>query len=147
MNEKLEELFFYYVSIKTRFISFDTYKKWLDKTFLLSTSKEGVLLDLQLSTHSLEQTANFFQLYFNDKLKLIDYHIVLKMIIQELKKQYNEECLQDITQKLYNIWRLLPEEISYEEPFLILNYIDDPWSYGDRNAVIRNIEALFNYYS
>ena len=142
-----EKLYFYYIALKTEFVSFETYKIWLNRVFLDSNSSDDVFLELQFCTHSLEETIKKLYIYLYDKVNSIDYHVVMKMIITELKMQYdNETALCEITRKLYNIWRLLPIEVSSEKPFLILNSIDDPWSWKGREDIIEIIDNLLNYY-
>lgn len=142
-----EELYFYYIALKTEFVSFDTYKIWLDKVFLISDTSNEFFLELQFCTYSFEETIKKLYIYLYDKLNSIDYHVVMKMIIQELKMQYvNKKALYEITKKLYNIWCLLPIEVSSEKPFLILNSIDDPWSWNGKEDVIEIIDNLLNYY-
>lgn len=148
MKSLNESLYFYYIALKTNFITFADYKVWLDKVFLDSDTSNEFFLELQLCTHNLEKTINELYVYLYDKSNLIDYHIVMKMIIQELKVQYddNSKCLYEITKKLYNIWCLLPIEVSSEKPFIVLNSIDDPWSWGGREDIIEIVHNLLNYY-
>ncbi len=147
MKYLYEKLYFYYISLKTQFISFDKYIKWLDDIFLVEDTSDDVLLELQFCTFSLEETINVLYIYLYDKLNILDYQVVMKLIVRELKIQYeNKDLLYDITKKLYNIWCLLPVEISHEKPFLILNFIDDPWSWGGEKEIIKNIDNLLKQY-
>ena len=142
-----EELYFYYIALKTKFISFDKYSIWLDKAFLVSDISDEILLELQFCTHSLEETIEKMYIYLYDKLNSLDYQVVMKLIIHELKMQYESKTpLYDVTKKLYSIWCLLPIEISSEKPFFILNSIDDPWSWGGEKEVVKIINDLLDYY-
>ena len=144
----IEELYFYYISLKTEFVDVDTYREWLNKAFLAYNNKEDLLLELQFCTDNTEKTIEEMQVYICNSLNLIDYHAVMKMIISELKEQYkNKTILYQITKKLYNIWTLFPENISSEKPFIMLNSIDDPWSWNDKEQVEQITEKLINYYN
>ncbi len=54
MKSLNEELYFYYIALKTQFISFDKYRKWLDKVFLVRDTSDEFLLELQFCTCSVE---------------------------------------------------------------------------------------------
>ncbi len=143
----IHELYFYYISLKTEFVDIDTYREWLNKAFLDDNNKEDILLELQFCTDNIEKTIEEMQIYINNRQISIDYHAVMKMIISELKEQYkNKTMLYQLTKKLYNIWTMFPENISSEKPFIILNSIDDPWSWNDEERVEQGIEKLIKYY-
>ena len=144
-----EEFYFNYISLKTLFISFDDYKKWLNEIFLRDNSQNEIILKLEWHTGDLEKTIDELYIYLYDKLSSLDYHVVAKMIINELKVKYanNPESLKELTHKLYDIWNLLPSEIVDKEPFFTLNHIDDPWSWGDEEQVKKSINWLFSYYN
>ncbi|MBQ9757696.1 MAG: hypothetical protein IJW15_04715 [Clostridia bacterium] len=144
----IEELYFYYISLKTEFVDVDSYREWLNKVFLEDNDKDDIILELQFCTDNIEKTIEEMQIYINNRQISIDYHAVMKMIISELKEQYkNKTMLYQITKKLYNIWTLFPENISSEKPFIILNSIDDPWSWNDKEQVEQITEKLINYYN
>ncbi len=144
----IEELYFYYVSLKTEFVDIDTYSEWLNKVFLECSNKDDILLELQFCTDNIEKTLEEMQIYINNRQISIDYHSVMKMIISELKEQYkNKTTLYQLTKKLYNIWTVFPQNISSEKPFIMLNSIDDPWSWNDKEQVKQSIEKLIEYYN
>lgn len=144
----IEELYFYYISLKTEFVDVDSYREWLNKVFLEDNDKDDIILELQFCTDNIEKTIEEMQIYINNRQISIDYHAVMKMIISELKEQYkNKTMLYQITKKIYNIWTLFPENISSEKPFIILNSIDDPWSWNDKEQVEQITEKLINYYN
>ena len=115
----IEELYFYYISLKTEFVDVDSYREWLNKVFLEDNDKDDIILELQFCTDNIEKTIEEMQIYINNRQISIDYHAVMKMIISELKEQYkNKTMLYQITKKLYNIWTLFPENISSEKPLI-----------------------------
>ena len=145
-----ETIYFYYLSLKTKFVSFEDYKKWLDETFASDNLQNDILLKLEMCTESEERTMDELYIYLFDRLVSIDYYAVVKMIASELKVKYtdNPELLKEFTDKLYDIWNLmsLPTEIAYEKPFFVLNFVGEPFWWGDRAQVIKNINWLFDYY-
>ena len=144
----IEELYFYYISLKTEFVDIDTYREWLNKVFLADNNKEDILLELQFCADNIEKTIEEMRIYIYNRQNSIDYHAVMKMIIYELKEQYkNKTMLYQLTKKLYNIWTLFPENISSEKPFIMLNSIDDPWSWNDKEQVEQITEKLIKYYN
>ncbi|MBE6623638.1 MAG: hypothetical protein E7621_05585 [Ruminococcaceae bacterium] len=143
----IHELYFYYISLKTEFVDIDTYREWLNKAFLDDNNKEDILLELQFCTDNIEKTIELIKIHLYNRQNSVDYHAVMKMIISELKEQYkNKTMLYQLTKKLYNIWTMFPENISSEKPFIILNSIDDPWSWNDEERVEQGIEKLIKYY-
>ncbi len=52
----IEELYFYYISLKTEFIDVGTYREWLNKVFLEDNDKEDIPLELQFCTDNIEKT-------------------------------------------------------------------------------------------
>ena len=144
----IEELYFYYVSLKTEFVDADTYREWLNKVFVADNNKEDILLELQFCSDYMKKTLEEMRIFMYDKQNSIDYHAVMKMIISELKEQYKDKTiLRQLTEKLYNIWLMLPENISSEEPFILLCAIDDPWSWNDEEQVEQITENLIKYYN
>lgn len=144
-----EKLYFYYICLSTEFISFSNYNNELNDLFLVDDSQNEALLELESSTESEKKTINILNNYLLDKITQIDFQTVGKMLIAELKKQYddNPDSLKELTHKLYRIWTLLPSRISSEEPFIKLNSIDDSWSWEDEEQVVKNVNWLFNYYN
>ena len=71
------------------------------------------------------------------------------MTLSNLKNQYRQspDLIEELTYKLYAIWTLLPNEISDKEPFSTLSYLDDAWSWGDRNSILECVTWLIDYYS
>ena len=42
-----EKLYFYYISLKTNFISHDDYKIWLHKNFLIAEKENNIVFELE----------------------------------------------------------------------------------------------------
>ena len=145
---KNEEFYFYFISLKTDFIKFADYESWLNGMFLNNNAND-FLLELQFCTNDIEKTIYNLNIYLYNKLASLDYHEVGKMIMSELRKQYNKnlDSMQTVTPKLYKIWNLLPPEISNQEPFINFVSIDDYWDILGREKILKSLQKLFNYYN
>ena len=144
-----EELYFYFISLKTDFVSFEKYEKWLNKCFIEDDNKSEILLNLEFHSGNIEKTIDELYFYLFNKISTLNYSKVGKMIIDELKVQYesNHDSLREITPKLYKIWTILPFEIADEKPFISFNSIDDLWVWINDDPVMEIINYLFNYYN
>ncbi len=145
---KFEKLYFYYLSLKSGLINLNYYDEKLNELFLEDEDQDGILLELQFCTANLEKTIFTLNTYLFDKIWQLDFQIVGIMLVNEIKKQYNEDpnILKELTHKLYIIWTLLPNEVAEKEPFIKLNSIDDSWSWNGKEKVIDDINWLLNYY-
>jgi len=144
-----ENLYFYFVSLKTGFLNFDEYKEWLNEQFLSNESHQEILLDLEFCTDNIEKTIETMRYYLFNRLNVLNYHIFGKMLANSLKLKYgdnNVESLQETTKKLYQIWCLLPNEIAEIKPFIIMNSIDDLWACINEKQVIQGVNWLSHYY-
>jgi len=143
-----EELYYYFISLKTNFINFGDYEKWLNKCFIIDNTNSEILLDLEFHSGNVEKTIDELYFYLFNKVGTLNYPKIGKMIIDELKVQYenNPDSLRQITPKLYEIWTLLPFEIAEQKPFIAFNSIDDLWAWINDDPVIEVINWLINYY-
>lgn len=142
-----ENLYFYFISLKTDFINFDEYNEWLNEQFLADDSRE-ILLDLQFCTENVKKTIETMNYYLFNKVAKLDYQVIGKAISRTLRLRNIDdmETLREISEKLYQMWCLLPRETSEEKPFIFMNSIDDPWSWDDSNRVVDGIKWLSHYY-
>lgn len=91
---------------------------------------------------------------------LLYEEIILKDLYQEklhalfLKHPESEVFLEleweaDIKQfanKMYSLWKNLPDKLQDEQPFFQLSYADDPLSWGDEKQTRSIYEKMFHYY-
>lgn len=70
-----------------------------------------------------------------------------KCLMALLKQKYLA-CTnyERFAQSAYSVWRLLPYEISKENPFFYLCYADDPLGFGDEKGSREIYEEAFNFY-
>lgn len=142
-----ENLYFYFISLKVDFVKFDEYKEWLNEQFLTDDSR-GILLELQFCTEDIKRTIDTMNYYLFNKVAALNYQVVGKAISKTLKLRNmdNLENLRETSQKLYQIWCLLPREVSEEKPFILMNSLDDAWSWDDSTRVSEGINWISNYY-
>ena len=143
-----EKLYFYYISLKTNFISHDDYKIWLHKNFLIDETENNIVFELEWCSENIDKTVDTLYSYLYDKISFLDFQFIGKLIINELRKKYNENpgCLRETTYKLYQIWCLLPRNIAEKEPFLTFNSIDDSWAWNGKEQVEEKMKYLFSFY-
>ena len=69
-----------------------------------------------------------------------------KGFLQLLRSVYQDTELSAFSKSMYELWGKLPDGVMNIEPFITLNYADDPLSYGDEAQTRRIYERLFEYY-
>jgi hypothetical protein len=140
-----EKLYFYYISLKTSFVSLENYNKWLNEAFADYPQNE-TLLALEWCSENVEKTIEELRIYSHDKLTSLDYREIWKMIIETLRVNYAAapDSLEEIASKLYDVWAMLPEEIAHKEPFIALDYVQTPFAYGAREEVRKGLNQLMD---
>lgn len=66
--------------------------------------------------------------------------------MKELRNIYEESELNDFVRNMRALYKLLPELIEREEPFLCFGYADDCLSYGDKEQCRKLYESAMSYY-
>lgn len=143
-----EELYFYYISLKTKFVSLDDYKIWLNHVFLTVETQNNILYELEWCSEDLDKTVDILYSYLYDKICFLNFQSIGRLIINELRKKYNNNLnyLRETTYKLYKIWCLLPSNIAEREPFLTFNSIDDSWVWNGKEQIEEKMNYLFSFY-
>lgn len=150
-----ETLFFYMITLSAGFINMEEYNQWLNENFLnseilsFSETENDLLLELEFCSSDKNKTIDMLHSYLYSKINKLNYKILGKKLLDKLKEKYNEnpENLEEWTHKLYDVWRILPREMSEQEPFYTMSYIDDIYSYAERNECLKKIHWLLNYYN
>jgi len=152
MNENrigYEIIYFYNILLRVGLVEFSEYKEWLDNVFLEDTENQNeLLIELEYATNSKDKTIQILDEFFYDKQSCLDYDLYGKMLTGYIKKIYmNNKCdVEDLSHKLYDMWKSLPYDIDTQEPFHMMSYIDDPISYGDRAQTIDLLERFIDFY-
>ena len=122
-----EKLYYIYITLKTGFIDIKDYEKWLDD-YYAKDSKNEVIGELEWAFSDISKIINILDIYLYDKISDINYNIIWEMIISDAQKWYKDnKNLETLTKILYELWCILPKEISNEMPFIKLNSLDDAW--------------------
>lgn len=129
------------------FYSMQEYNKYLDNKFLENPNDE-ILLELEECSSSCKDSFALLKRYFEYETNNFNYYLFGKTLFAGLEKAY-ENDIYTITQfgrRCYNLWNLLPERVSMDEPFYTLNYADDCLSYGDEKRTRELYEEAFEFY-
>ena len=124
----------------------DEYGKHLDKLFIKSPDNE-LLLELEWHISDVQKTIN--EIRVNCVNNTIDYNIFAKFLFDKLKKVYYQEKtdIKSFVSIICTIWKNLPDEIQFHQPFWTMNYADDPLSWGDEQQTRKLYEQMLNSYN
>ena len=84
--------------------------------------------------------------WYNQAIVSFDIIKFGDQLMSELKTVYEESDIVGFSEKMYDLWKLLPDKINNEEPFYTLNYVGDCLSYGDEIQCRELYECALNYY-
>lgn len=151
MNERL---IVYLILFSVGFEIEIEYNEYLDSEFIGTSNSDrsysALLLELECCSSNRNKTIEilnqfFWQYYNNDNFNIVAFGLFL---IESLKKIYlqSEIDIREYGKKVYMIWRGLPNEMRDRKPFFIMNYADDPLSWGDEKQTRQIYEELFNYF-
>jgi hypothetical protein len=144
-----EELYFFAVSLSVGFVPHENYIEQLNNAFLLDKTDDALLLELQFCTNDMRKTIDVLNAYLYDKISTLNYDLVAKMILTNIKNQYDKspDSIKELTHSLYDIYSVLPYHVVGKEPFFTMSYIDDAWDWGDYNQIKERFEWLINFYT
>ncbi len=69
-----------------------------------------------------------------------------RCLMTALMPFYRSQSLTEFTAGLRRMWRLLPSELSFENPFHMFCYADDPLSWGDEAQCRELCERILHFY-
>jgi len=143
----MECLFAYSYLWAWGFCSMQEYNVHLDMKFSESPN-DDVLLGLEECSDNYKDTFARLNRYFEYETNSFDYYIFGKTLFEGLKIAYKSEDYNifEFASKCYKLWKLLPKDLSNEEPFFILCYADDPLSWGDEKQTRTLYEQAFEFY-
>ena len=147
-ENKTEQLYAIYLSLASGLISDSEYREKLHALFLDDNSQDPVFLELEWASADREKTLGILSANFYGKEKRMDFDEVGKLLFREVEKQVSNDPdkSEEISQKLYQIWRMLPEHIAGKEPFIRLCSINDYWSWGGEDEGIEALRQLTRFY-
>jgi len=141
-----ERAFALFLAWRGGIISAEEYNEYLDALFLEDMENE-LLLDLEIASYDFEETKALLIDYVYYTGHSINYTAFGKALFGVVEKAYRSNAveIEEFGRRAYSVWRLLSEDIWYDEPFLTLNYADDCLSYGDEAQTRGLYETAFAY--
>lgn len=132
---------------KTGLSTSEDYNKYLDELFD-KDSDNNILLDLEFISADCNATYDYINRYWKYEYKNFSIDCFGKFLLIDLKKIYksNTFSIEAFARKCYELYKMLPYEISSNEPFFTLCYADDPLSWGDEKQCCEIYENLFDFY-
>ncbi len=124
-------------------ISEDQYWKKLDTLFLAHPDSED-LLYLESET---DRGSAIHYLRMHMDFNVFDCVHFGRVLMARIKEYYkNHSDLKSFSEKMYSLWRELPDNMRDKEPFFTLCYADDPLSYKDEKQSRNIYENMMGYY-
>lgn len=140
----MEELFVYALLLDNEMITADEYKNYLDKMFLENLEND-TLLHLEWEMNIKKSLA-----YIRECIdyKTFDSILFGKCLMAKIDKYYRKYDfnIKYFANKMYDLWKNLPDNIQYQEPFWSLSYADEPLSWGDEKQTRAIYENIISYY-
>lgn len=103
------------------------------------------MLNLEFITSDINKTASYIKEIID--CNIIDYDLLAKEVIQNLKICYETMTFDDFILKTYFLWQNLPYELAHDEPLYELRFADDPYSYGVKVESKQIIEDILDFYN
>lgn len=139
----MEELYIFALLLNEEIISKESYFRRLD-TLFLDNPKNELLLHLEWETNISEAI-----LYIKTQIdsNILDYELFGKILMEKIKTYYEHNPnIKIFADKMYRLWKSLPETLQKKEPFFALCYADDPLSWGDEEQTREIYKHMMNYY-
>jgi len=129
------------------FCPIQEYNNHLDKMFLKAPDDE-VLLELEESSSDYKKTFARLKRYFDYETNSFDSVKFGKVLFNGLEDAYKTDMfnIAEFGKRCYDIWKLLPNFLSEDQPFWTLSYADDPLSWGDEEQSRALFEAVFCFF-
>lgn len=139
----MEDLYIFALLLNEEIIPEESYFKRLDELFL-GNPKNEILLNLEWETNISEA-----MLYIKSQIdgKIFNDELFGTILMEKIKMYYeNNPNIKIFADKMYLLWKSLPETLQRKEPFFALCYADDPLSWGDEEQTRELYEHMMNYY-
>lgn len=143
----MEELFIYALLLQYGLTDREEYLQRLDALFLIKDS-DDCLLELEFCTNNSKKSLSLLMEYWEQAVRPLHAEKFGKPLFEGLEKAYRQNILpfREFASRVYGIWRALPQDISMEEPFWKLSYIDDCLSWGDESQARELYQETFCFY-
>ena len=139
----MEEILIYAILLSEELIQESEYNNLLDKLFL-SDPENDDLLYLEWET-DIKKALVYIMTHID--YNNFDFNQFGKILMCKLKVIYtNCTNFKLCSNRMYNLWLSLPENIQNIEPFQLLCYADDSLSWGDEYQARNIYEYMLKYY-
>ncbi len=141
----MEEIYALAIMLSAGFPVEEEYRQALDEQF----SKNDQDPDLLYLEFEPDLKAAMLHVLSHFEAKISSHAVFGKGFMEKLKPFYTPDDLATFTKKLYGLWRLLPEDLAYENPFHIMCYADefaDTEVYYDLSQCRELCEKMLNFY-
>lgn len=132
--------------VEANFISIEEYGNYLDSVFMQDIENE-LLMELEFCSKDIHETKKQINEYIWQKKVRLDYDTLGQFLFNKLDEIYSKELMNIniFGQNVYRLWKSLPEEIVYEEPYCILSYADDYLDLGHYEQAHDLYKKCFSY--
>lgn len=140
----IEELLVFAFLLYEEMVTADEYNNRLHELFFANPENDD-LLHLEWET-DIEKAILYIRTHID--YNAINYDQFGEILMSKLKVCY-EKCsdIKSFSERMYQLWKSLPENIQDREPFFALSYADDPLSWGDEEQTRNIYEHMLNYYT
>ena len=143
-GRNMEELYPYYYIMCIGLDVYILYENKLNELFIENPDNKD-LFELELVSNNIKGTVYYIHDHINTNK--IDINKFGKTLMHLIKPFYENMDIKNFAYCMYNLWKILPDNISNVEPFFSLCYADDPLlSYGDEKQTRLLYEEMLSFY-
>lgn len=140
----MEELLVYAILFfENIIVTEDMYQERLDLLFLENPDNE-MLLNLEWEA-DIEKAMVYIKTHID--YQTLDHGKFGEILMKKLKEYY-DSCpdIKYFAGKMYSLWKNLPGCVREEEPFWILNYAEEPLTWGDEKQTRSLYKKMLDFY-
>lgn len=139
----MEELLVYAILLGEGLVTENEYNKRLDELFLSNPENDDFLY-LEWETN-IKKAIIYVRTHID--YKNLDLEYFGRVLMSKLEMIYiNCSDIEYFANRMYSLWKSLPENIQNIEPFWALCYADEPLSWGDEKQTRNIYEHMLSYY-
>lgn len=141
----MEELLVYVLLAAEELLPWEAYESRLHALFL-EHPEDDLLMDLECET-SVAGTRSYIRRYFDYGCSVFDRGAFGMCLMDKLARVYGDAGdIEMFSTKMYSLWKELPGDLQFEQPFWTLSYADDCLSYGEEGQARTMYEEAFQFY-
>lgn len=138
----MEELFLYSLLYCAGYEECEKFQSALDRLFM-SVPESELLLDLE------QRECKDAMLHLYGRMAASDFDTAEfgKLLMNNLQSLYEESDIRKFCKSMYALWKLLPSQMQYEEPFYTLSYAGECLSHNDEKQCRELFVHAFDFYN